>query len=251
MRTVPRGLATAFFVVFAITLPDCLGAGVTQAGKDALSKLLLGKEVKTLVELPASKEGINVYYAPVKGKRIDERGLDLGEMSKYLKSKGVGVDAEQEETITDVRFDKDRVEVHLGGGGEGRRGSGHAAKVNAGYKRAGGSRVNFRYEREMADSDLAPQAFLKFMSRILDVSQVQAQVEATQYSPEFTQAIAEKTVKEGMTYQMVMLAFGDPEQKKINDTTDGSLAETWYYLKSGHRWVLTFTNGKVSKVQAY
>jgi hypothetical protein len=50
---------------------------------------------------------------------------------------------------------------------------------------------------------------------------------------------------------MVILVFGDPEQKKINDTTDGSLLETWYYLKEGHRWVLTFTNGKVTKVQAY
>ena len=54
-----------------------------------------------------------------------------------------------------------------------------------------------------------------------------------------------------MTYKMVMLAFGDPEQKTINGTTDGYFSETWYYLKDGHRWVLTFNNGKVSKVQAY
>jgi hypothetical protein len=58
-------------------------------------------------------------------------------------------------------------------------------------------------------------------------------------------------VKEGMTYQMVILSFGDPEQKKINETADGSLSETWYYLKEGHSWVLAFTNGKVSKVQAF
>jgi hypothetical protein len=58
-------------------------------------------------------------------------------------------------------------------------------------------------------------------------------------------------VKEGMTYQMVTLSFGDPEQKKINDTTDGSLSETWYYLKNGHRWVLKFSNGKVVNIQAF
>jgi hypothetical protein len=251
MKTASRGLATAFFLVFVMTLPDCLWGAVSQNAKDALSKLLLGKEVKALVELPATKEGVNVYFTPPKGKRIDERGLDLEEMSKYLKSKGVGAETNQEETITDVHFDNDRVEVHLGGGGEGRRGSNHAGKVSPGYKRAGGSRVNFRYGRECADSDLAPQSFLKFMSRILDVSQVQGQVEATQYPPEFRQAIAEKIVKEGMTYQMVMMAFGDPEQKKINDTDDGSLSETWYYLKEGHRWVLAFNNGKVSKVQTF
>jgi hypothetical protein len=251
VKTSSRGLATTLFIVFVLTVPDCLWGVVSQNAKDGLSKLLLGKEVKALVELPATKEGLNVYFAPPKGKRIDERGMDLEEMGKYLKSKGVGVPLGQEATITDVRFDNDRVEVHLGGGGEGRRGSNHAAKVSAGYERAGGSRVNFRYGRDCADGDITAQNFLKFMSRVLDVSQVQMQVEETQYPPEFKQAISEKVAKEGMNYQMVMMALGDPEQKKINDTTDGSLSETWYYLKDGHRWVLTFSNGKVSKVQVF
>jgi hypothetical protein len=54
-----------------------------------------------------------------------------------------------------------------------------------------------------------------------------------------------------MSYQMVQISFGDPEQKKINDTTDSTFSETWFYLKDGHRWVLTFTNGTVTKVQVY
>jgi hypothetical protein len=234
-----------------LTLPYDLWGTTSQAAKDSLNKLLLGKDVKPLVELPATKEGLNVYLTPPKGKRTDERGIDLASMTKYLKSKGVGVDADEAETITDLKIDKDTVEVHLGGGGEGRRGSKHANKIAPGYKRAGGSRVNFRFEREIADSDLDPANLLKFMSRVLDVSDIQAESEAAQYPAEFKQAIAEKTVKEGMTYQMVILSFGDPEQKKINDTTDGSLSETWYYLKDGHRWVLNFTNGKISKVKAF
>jgi hypothetical protein len=246
-----RRLRQLVFFVFVTALPCSLWGATSQGAKDSLNKLLLGKDVKPLVELPASKEGLNVYLTPSKGKRMDERGIDLGNMTKYLKSKGVGVDAQEAETITDLKIDKDVVEVHLGGGGEGRRGSKHANKVSPGYKRAGGSRVNFRFEREIADSDIDPKAFLQFMSRVLDVSQIQAESEAAEYPAEFKQAIAEKTVKEGMTYQMVILSFGDPEQKKINDTTDGSLSETWYYLKEGHRWVLNFSNGKVSKVQAF
>lgn len=251
MQSTKSWLARVAVFVFALGLPCSVWSATSPAAKESLSKLLLGKDVKPLVELPATKEGLNIYYTPPKGKRTDERGIDLGSMTKYLKSKGVGVDAEEAQTITDVKIDKDMVEVHLGGGGEGRRGSKHANKVSPGYKRAGGSRVNFRFEREIADSDLDPKNFLKFMSRILDVSGIEAEIEAADYPEEFKQAIAEKTVKEGMTYQMALLSFGDPEQKKINDTTDGSLSETWYFLKDGHRWVLNFTNGKVSKVQAF
>jgi hypothetical protein len=117
----------------------------------------------------------------------------LGSTTKQLKSKGVGVDPDEVETITDVKFDKDLVEIHLGGGGQGRRGSKHANKMGPGYKRAGGSRVNFRFEREITDSDIDPSNFLKFVGRVLDVSLIQAETEAAAFHPEFQQAIAEKT----------------------------------------------------------
>ena len=251
MKNTRRWLAQGIVFLSVLSVPYCLWGTTSQAAKDSLSKLLLGKDVKPVVELPATKQGLNVYLEAPKGKRADERGIDLGSMTKQLKSKGVGVDARETQTITDVKVDNDLVEIHLGGGGEGRRGAKHAAKMSGGAKRAGGSRVNFRFGREITDSDLDPNTFLNFMGRVLDVSLIEAEREAATFHPEFQQAIAEKTVKEGMTYQMVMLSFGDPEQKKINDTTDGSLAETWYYLKNGHRWVLNFTNGKVVKVQAF
>src|SRR2546427_625287 len=130
--------------------PGYLRGNTSEAAKQALDKLLLGKEVKALIQLPATKEGLSVYLRPAGNKRLDERGVDLGALSKWLKSRGVGVDANEWETITDVKFDKDRVELHLGGG-EGRRGSKHAAKGTPGYKRAGGSRVNFRVARERTD----------------------------------------------------------------------------------------------------
>lgn len=251
MKKALTELAAILVVLMICASPCAVRANTSDNAKQALAKLLLGKQVKALIELPATKEGLDVYITPVQRKHFDARGIDMGALTKYLKSKGVGVDANEWATTTDVRVDKDRVEIHLGGGGEGRRGSGHANKVSPSYKRAGGSRINFRFERELTDSDLAPQNFLKVMARVLDVSEIQNQLVAKNFSPEFQQAIAANTVKEGMTYQMVMLSFGDPEQKKINDTSDGSLSETWYYLKEGHRWVVTFTNGKVTKVQAF
>jgi hypothetical protein len=242
----------AILIVLTIAgSPRALRANTSDRAKKDLTKLVLGKEMKALMQLPATKEGLNVYVKSEHNKHLDARGIDMASLTKYLKSKGVGVDTNDWATATDIKVDSDRVEIHLGGGGEGRRGSNHANKVSPGYKRAGGSRINFRYERELTDADLEPQNFLRVMARVLDVSEIQNQVVAKDFPIEFQQAIAENTVKEGMTYQMVILAFGDAEQKKINDTTDGSLLETWYYLKEGHRWVLTFTNGKVTKVQAY
>ena len=241
----------ALILVLVLMSPAMILADVSKQTKNSLDKLLLGKEVKPLVELPATKEGLDVYIVAPHGKRVDDRGLDLGAMSKELKSKGVGVEAQQWETITDVKIDGDRVEIHLGGGGEGRRGANHAEKVGAAYLRAGGSRVNFRYQASVTDRDLQPEAFLNFMSRILDVSKVQSEVTAKAFPTEIRTAIAAKTVVEGMTYQMVQMSFGDPEQKKINDTTDSTFSETWFYLKNGHRWVITFVNGSVGKVQVY
>jgi len=251
MKSVGPWHFTVLMLVLILLSPGILLADVSKQTKDTLDKLLLGKEVKPLVELPATKEGVDIYLTPPHGKRVDGRGLDLGAMSKELKSKGVGVEAQQWETITDVKVDSDRVEIHLGGGGEGRRGANHANKVSANYLRAGGSRVNFRYMTNLSDRDLQPEAILNFMSRVLDVSKLQSEVSAKDFPLEIRNAIAAKTVTEGMTYQMVQVGFGDPEQKKINDTTDGTFSETWFYLKDGHRWVLTFVNGKVSKVQVY
>lgn len=240
-----------FLAALVFVLPGLTSrAEVSKDAQAKLAQLLLGKDVKPLLDLPATKEGINVYVVPAHGGRLDERGIDMRELTKYLKSKGVGVQAGEDDIITDVRFDKDRVEIHIGGGGEGRRGSKHANKVSPGLLRAGGSRVNFRYERAITDADLQPGKFLPFMARVLDVSAIQQEEAEKEMPADFKAAIDAKTVKEGMTYQMVLMSFGNPDEKKINDSST-SLSESWYYLKEGHRWVVDFTDGKVSKVRVY
>jgi len=70
-------------------------------------------------------------------------------------------------------------------------------------------------------------------------------------TPEIQEAIRSKDAVVGMTYQMVLTSMGEPDQKKVDDSTDDSLRETWFYLKDGHRWVVKFTNGKVAKVQVF
>jgi hypothetical protein len=247
--------ATFLFVIFfsIATLtgaPRALAAS-SDSAKQALRQLLLGKEVKSLIDLPATKEGVDIYLVPKAGKQMDERGLDLKELTKQLKSRGVGVPANQSEIITEVKFDSNQIEIQIAGGGEGRRGGKHAQKVAPGLLRAGGSRVNFRYERDVTDEDLAPEKFLAFAGRILDFSSIRAEVDAATMPAQFRSAIDRKTVVEGMTYQMVLLSFGDPEEKKLNGEAGGKFSETWYYMKDGHRWIIDFLDGKVSKIQTF
>jgi hypothetical protein len=232
-------------------IPAAAHASTFKDAQKQLETLLLGKDVKALVDLPAYKEGVDVYYLPPSNKRSDERGLDLGEMTKLLKDKGVGVERDEWVTITNVKIDSDKVEVHLEGGGEGRRGSNHANKVGASYKRAGGSRLNLRYQKDLSDTDIAPQNILRFMSRLLDVSRIEQKIEEKQMPPELRAAIEAHTVVENMTYEMVLMSFGDPDQKKVDDSNDMHLRETWFYLKNGHRWVVRFEDGKVAKTQVF
>ena len=244
-RRLPRHLIP----VLLFMAPSLLTAGTSGSAEHTLVQLLQGKEVKSLTQLPATKEGVNIYFS-AEGKRYDERGVDLKELTKWLKEKGVGVEANEVVTITNVKVDDDKVEVHLGGGGEGRRGSNRAQETSPSFKRAGGSRINFRYNRGLTDADIAPEAFLAFVARVLDVTAIQGEIILRNAPPEVCRAIEAKTVAEGMTYQMVLLSVGEPEQKKINDNGSG-LSETWYFMKDGRRWVVEFQDGKVAKVRNY
>lgn len=242
-----------FALLLAIILPQPLSAlaPLTNKAKDDLTRLLLGKDVKALLDMPAYKDGIDIYYLHTQSKHLDDRGIDLKDLSKYLREKGVGVERDEWVTITNVKIDNNRVEIHLGGGGEGRGASKNAEKKGAGFKRAGGSRINFRFGTDLSDADLQKDNFLSFLGRVLDLSRIRDTLAVEQLNPELKDAIHQKRIIDGMTYQMVLLSAGEPDQKKVEDTTDDSLKETWYYLKDGHRWVVKFLNGKVTKIQIF
>ena len=246
-----RWIFWAALLSLVVGLLGAAQASTSKTAQDQLNTLLLGKDVKALVDLPAYKDGVDVYYIPLSNKRCDERGVDLEEMTKWLKAKGVGVEREEWVTITNVKIDSDKIEIHLEGGGEGRRGSNHANKVGASYKRAGGSRLNLKYQKDLNDTDIAPQNMLRFMSRLLDVSRIEQKLSEKEMPADLRSAIEAHTVVENMTYEMVLMSFGDPDQKKVDDVDATSLKETWFYLKNGHRWVVRFENGKVVKTQVF
>jgi hypothetical protein len=249
-RLVHAAVCLGLLTVF-LPGPTVMAAAVSKKAQTDFEKALLGKDVRALLDMPAYKDGLDLYVDHKVDKRLDERGIDLKDLSKFLKEKGVGVERDEWVTITDAKIDSDRIEIHLGGGGEGHGASKNAAKKGAGYKRAGGSRINFRYGRDLTDADVQADAFLPLLGRVLDTSKIVGVVIPKDIAPQFQEAIRSKDVVVGMSYQMVLISFGEPDQKKVDDSTDDSLHETWFYLKDGHRWVVKFVNGKVGKVQVF
>jgi len=239
------------FCALSLLGPHAAFASASKKAETNFEKVFLGKDVKALLDMPAYKDGIDLYVNHKTDKRLDERGIDLKELSKYLKEKGVGAERDEWVTITDVKVDSDRIEVHLGGGGEGSGASKRAEKKGAGYKRAGGTRINFRYGRDLTDADLDIDEFLPLLGRVLDTSKIRGAEIPKDIAPQFQEAMRAKDVVAGMSYQMVLMSLGEPDQKKVDDSNDDSLRETWYYLKDGHRWVVRFVNGKVAKVQVF
>jgi hypothetical protein len=248
-RTAP--LAVVMLIALASLNVATLHAATSEKAKVAFSKLLLGKDVKSLLDLPAYKEGLDLYLNPKSDKRLDERGIDLKDLGKYLKEKGVGVERNESVTVTDVKVDSDRIEVQLGGGGEGKGASKNAEKKGAGFKRAGGSRINFRYDRDLTDADLQLEAILPVLNRVLDTGSIGASLVLNGVDPEFQDAVRAKDIVKGMPYKLVLMSAGEPDQKKVEDSTDDSLHEVWYYMRDGRRWVVRFVNGKVEKVQVF
>jgi hypothetical protein len=251
MKTQLREIMGIGLLGVLLLSPAASMASVSKKAEAGFEREFLGKDVMSLIDMPAYKEGIDLYVSPKSEKRLDDRGIDMKELSKYLKDKGVGVERGDWVTITEVKVDSDRIEVQLGGGGEGKGASKNAEKKGAGYKRAGGSRINFRYGRDLTDADIQAEAFLPLLNRVLDTSKIRGVVIPRDIAPEYQEAIRSGDVVPGMTYQMVLTSMGEPDQKKVEEGSDDSLRETWFYLKDGHRWVVRFLNGKVAKVQVF
>ena len=78
----------------------------------ALEKALLGREVRSRVDMPATAAGIDLYL-----QREPEFDVDL--LSRRIAEYGVAIRQGQTALITRIKVNKKNIEIHLGGGGYG------------------------------------------------------------------------------------------------------------------------------------
>ena len=100
---------TSLYLFFYLV---ALGHTLHGQSEDALKKILEGKRVKVLIEMPASSEGIDVYAdKPVK--------MDFEDYSKKVKSFGVAIYPGEVVMITKIKKKSKHIEFQLAGGGFG------------------------------------------------------------------------------------------------------------------------------------
>ena len=251
-----RPVILVAFAGVLIAGPYSLLAKTSKTAQQQLISLMEGAAVTSLRKLPATKEGINLYFDPGARKSLDaETGLDLRNYDKWLEEKGVGAEPGERLTITKVKIGGKHVEVHFDGGGRGRRGSKHDSKKNPSFKRQGGSRINFRYGRPLTDEDLGPQRFLPFMERMLAVDHIRTRL-LEQNLPEETQdAVRRKQVLEGMSVSLVHRMLSEPLKVELPDLKDLDPDAPYivieHYQVNGQPLVVWFENGVVKQVRQY
>ena len=96
-----RPVILAAFAVILIGGPSSLLAKTSKTARQQLISLVEGAVVTSLRKLPATKEGINLYFDPSARKSLDvETGLDLRNYDKRLEGNGVGAEPGERLTIT-------------------------------------------------------------------------------------------------------------------------------------------------------
>ena len=244
------------FAAVLIGGPYSLSAKTSKTAQQQLISLIEGAVVTSLRKLPATKEGIDLYFDSGAKKSLDaETGLDLRGYDKWLEGKGVGAEPGEGLTITKVKIGGKHVEVHFDGGGRGRRGSKHDSKRNPSFKRQGGSRINFRYARPLTNEDLEPERFLAFMERMLVVDHIRARLLEQNLPEKMQDAVRRKQVIKGMPVSLVHRILSEPLKVELPDLKeldpDAPYVVIEHYQVNGQPLVVWFENGVVKQVRQF
>ena len=233
----------AILVAFAAVLiggPYSLSAKTSKTAQQQLISLIEGAVVTSLRKLPATKEGIDLYFDSGAKKSLDaETGLDLRGYDKWLEGKGVGAEPGEGLTITKVKIG----------------GKHHDSKRNPSFKRQGGSRINFRYARPLTNEDLEPERFLAFMERMLVVDHIRARLLEQNLPEKMQDAVRRKQVIKGMPVSLVHRILSEPLKVELPDLKeldpDAPYVVIEHYQVNGQPLVVWFENGVVKQVRQF
>lgn len=109
------------FLISALMIFIFAGAASAQTEAD-LKQFFEGKRVEVKLDMPAAKDGVNIY--PEKYQH-----LDFGKYSSLLKQYGIGVHEGERMMITKIKVKDKHIEFQLGGGGYGTAGDETSSSV--------------------------------------------------------------------------------------------------------------------------
>lgn len=124
-------MKTVRALALLMAIPTVLAANAAPAPgpqDEATLRQLEGTRVTVLMDMPATKEGINYY--PQRGEKIDYR-----EYGDRIKKFGIAIDANTEATITEIKIKGKHIEFQLDGGGYGTFGDFQPSSPSVPYPR--------------------------------------------------------------------------------------------------------------------
>lgn len=241
-------------VVLAIIAPLAhaqLSAAERKTCEQQLRGLLLHKRLVARAAFPAYKYGIGLHV---------DGAIEQGMATRYLKEYGVGVEVDEAATVTDVKVKDKHVEIHLNGGGFGSfadalisPGKEENMRHSPNAKAPGGSRINLHFDRALAPQDCSDlERFAAYLDPLVDTRALKEDASRARLlaalPPEYQEAAQQHRIVPGMDKGTVFAILGAPKSKNV-DLSGATPVEKWQYdLESLKTLVLTFSEGKVSKI---
>lgn len=157
---VPLSVSALVFSLF-VAAP---AAAPERSSREALLKdVFEGRRVVVRIDMPATKDGVNVYPE-------ERRDLDIGRYRNDLRRHGVALRAGESAIVTLVKVKDDLIEFQLNGGGYGTffdQLSDEKEWRREVQRRYGGSRFNIRFDRRVPYG-FGPDDIMDVLSRYVD-----------------------------------------------------------------------------------
>jgi len=168
------------------------------AAQVQIAKLLLSKSVKSRIDFPGYKDGVDLSPSG---------SWSTHAAAQSIEEHGVGIQKGDSAKITAIKLHEDYIEVQLDGGGAGMfaQGFGPDRSKELG-KVEGGSRINLRFERPITHGDVQDLGrFLSYLEPVVDTADIQHSADlATTLSPAKSEAPA-PVIAEASTFGAPLL----------------------------------------------
>jgi hypothetical protein len=225
------------------------GAIKEQAQKE-LEALFLNKQLVAKVTFPAYQNGIDLKT---------DGTWDMKMVTRLIKDHGVGIEVDEKASVTNVKLKGNMIEIHLNGGGAGTIGdvlmtsSAKKAMREAGTGKApGGSRINLRFGRDITEEDIRDlDRLVSYLEPVVDASSLRQAAKKNAIPDEFKEAAAKGQIVAGMDKTTVFAIMGEPKNKTVDMNADPPVEKWQFELADLKTRIVTFKQGKVTKVDEF
>ena len=228
-------------------------AQLTQDARFAILGSMIATEGAARIAMPLGKGGVE----------LSENGLlNRNKLEKELAGNGRSIVPGRVVRITAIEFNDKSIEFELDGGGTKKKGILSKVQISVGGAAskdqpkdtppATGSKITLTFATKLPQN-LKVEELKSLLNPVLDFSkQSLARGSVDALPEEFQEAVKVKEARIGMDSNTVLLAMGQPNERKRQKNAEGVEQEDWVYIGRGLRHTfVTFEKDVVVSIRAY